>query len=99
MDSPPRASERYNFARSPGRGFRRSLSHSDRVDARAAYSGRCSRVPEMTKLFFTLIALLGAVTPVQAHQIWIEQAEGHNAVIRFGEFAARYITSFAAQQP
>ena len=26
------------------------------------------------------------VTPVQAHQIWIEQSEGQNAVVRFGEF-------------
>jgi uncharacterized GH25 family protein len=40
----------------------------------------------MTKLFIALIALLGVVTPVQAHQIWIEQSDGQNAVVRFGEF-------------
>jgi hypothetical protein len=39
----------------------------------------------MTKLFIAAIAMLGVVTPVQAHQIWIEQSEGH-AVVRFGEF-------------
>jgi uncharacterized GH25 family protein len=40
----------------------------------------------MTKRFIALFALLIATTPVQAHQIWIEQSEGQNAVIRFGEF-------------
>jgi uncharacterized GH25 family protein len=40
----------------------------------------------MTKRFIALIALLCAATPVQAHQIWIEQSEGQNAVVRFGEF-------------
>jgi hypothetical protein len=40
----------------------------------------------MTKLSLAIIALLGAVAPAQAHQIWIEQADGQNAVIRFGEF-------------
>lgn len=40
----------------------------------------------MTKLSLALIALLGLATPVQAHQIWIEQSEGQHAVIRFGEF-------------
>ncbi len=40
----------------------------------------------MTKRFIALIALLCALTPVQAHQIWIEQSEGQNAVVRFGEF-------------
>ena len=40
----------------------------------------------MTKRFIALIALLGAIAPVQAHQIWIEQSEGQNAVVRFGEF-------------
>ncbi|MDQ8730069.1 cobalt ABC transporter substrate-binding protein [Bradyrhizobium sp. LHD-71] len=41
----------------------------------------------MTKLFIAVIALLGVLTPVQAHQIWIEQSEeGQNAVVRFGEF-------------
>ena len=39
----------------------------------------------MTKLFIAAIAMLGVVTPVQAHQIWIEQSEGQ-AVVRFGEF-------------
>jgi uncharacterized GH25 family protein len=40
----------------------------------------------MTKLFIAVVALLGVVTPVQAHQVWIEQSEGQNAVVRFGEF-------------
>lgn len=40
----------------------------------------------MTKLSIAVIALLVLATPVQAHQIWIEQADGQNAVIRFGEF-------------
>jgi len=40
----------------------------------------------MKKRFIALIALLGFVTPVQAHQIWIEQSDGQNAVVRFGEF-------------
>ena len=40
----------------------------------------------MTKLSLAVLALLGAVLPAQAHQIWIEQAEGQNAVVRFGEF-------------
>jgi hypothetical protein len=40
----------------------------------------------MTKLSIALIALLGLAAPVQAHQIWIEQSEGQNAVVRFGEF-------------
>ena len=40
----------------------------------------------MIKRFIALIALLAAVTPAQAHQIWIEQSEGQNAVVRFGEF-------------
>ena len=40
----------------------------------------------MTKLFIAVIVLLGVVTPVQAHQVWIEQSEAKNAVVRFGEF-------------
>jgi uncharacterized GH25 family protein len=40
----------------------------------------------MTKPFIAVIALLGAATAAQAHQIWVEQAEGQDAVIRFGEF-------------
>jgi len=40
----------------------------------------------MTKRFIALVALLLAAPPVHAHQIWIEQAEGQNAVVRFGEF-------------
>jgi uncharacterized GH25 family protein len=40
----------------------------------------------MKKLYVAMIALLGVVAPVQAHQIWIDQAEGQNAVVRFGEF-------------
>jgi uncharacterized GH25 family protein len=40
----------------------------------------------MTKLSLAAIALLGMMTSAQAHQIWIEQPEGQNAVVRFGEF-------------
>lgn len=40
----------------------------------------------MTKLFLATIAFIAVVTPAQAHQIWIEQPEGQNAVVRFGEF-------------
>ncbi|WP_457488799.1 cobalt ABC transporter substrate-binding protein [Tardiphaga sp. P5_C10] len=40
----------------------------------------------MTKLSIAVITLLGSIASAQAHQIWIEQAEGQNAVIRFGEF-------------
>jgi uncharacterized GH25 family protein len=40
----------------------------------------------MTKLSIAAVALLGSIASAQAHQIWIEQAEGQNAVIRFGEF-------------
>jgi hypothetical protein len=43
------------------------------------------KVFTMTKLFIAAIAMFGVVTPVQAHQIWIEQSDGH-AVVRFGEF-------------
>ena len=32
------------------------------------------------------IALLGLCATAQAHQIWLEQPEGENALIRFGEF-------------
>lgn len=40
----------------------------------------------MIKRSLTIVALLGSMLPAQAHQIWIEQAEGQNAVVRFGEF-------------
>ncbi len=40
----------------------------------------------MNKLSLTIVALLGSMLPAQAHQIWIEQADGQNAVVRFGEF-------------
>jgi len=40
----------------------------------------------MMKLSIAAIALFGVVMPAQAHQIWIEQPEGQNAVVRFGEF-------------
>ncbi|MCG6203214.1 DUF4198 domain-containing protein [Rhodopseudomonas sp. HC1] len=40
----------------------------------------------MNKLSLTIVALLGTALPAQAHQIWIEQADGKNAVVRFGEF-------------
>ena len=40
----------------------------------------------MIRLSLAVLAMLGAMTSAQAHQIWIEQPEGQNAVIRFGEF-------------
>jgi hypothetical protein len=40
----------------------------------------------MTKFFLAMVALLGAAMPAQAHQIWIEQSDGQNAVVRFGEY-------------
>ncbi|KIZ39119.1 MULTISPECIES: cobalt ABC transporter substrate-binding protein [Rhodopseudomonas] len=40
----------------------------------------------MKKLSLALIALFGVATSAQAHQIWIEQADGQSAVVRFGEF-------------
>lgn len=40
----------------------------------------------MNKLSLSLVALLGTMLPAQAHQIWIEQADGQKAVVRFGEF-------------
>lgn len=40
----------------------------------------------MTRLLLAAIAALGVITSAQAHQIWLEQADGQNAVIRFGEF-------------
>lgn len=40
----------------------------------------------MKKLSLAVVAVLGAVTSANAHQIWIEQADGQNAVVRFGEF-------------
>lgn len=40
----------------------------------------------MTKLPIALTALLSLSVPAQAHQIWLEQADGRSAAIRFGEF-------------
>lgn len=40
----------------------------------------------MKKLSIAAGLLLGAVTTASAHQIWIEQAEGQGAIVRFGEF-------------
>lgn len=40
----------------------------------------------MTKLFAAVVALLGTMASALAHQIWIEQPDGQNAVVRFGEF-------------
>jgi hypothetical protein len=36
--------------------------------------------------FSTLMIALGLISPAQAHQIWLEQAEGGEATVRFGEF-------------
>ncbi len=40
----------------------------------------------MNKFILALFATLALTLPAQAHQIWIEQPDGQNAVIRFGEF-------------
>ncbi len=40
----------------------------------------------MKKLLLAIVAMSGAVTSAQAHQIWIEQPDGQDAVVRFGEF-------------
>lgn len=40
----------------------------------------------MKKFSLTAVALFGSLTSAQAHQIWIEQADDQNAVVRFGEF-------------
>lgn len=40
----------------------------------------------MKLLLATLTVLFGITTNAGAHQIWIEQPDGQNAVIRFGEF-------------
>lgn len=40
----------------------------------------------MMKMTLTAIAFVGLVAPAAAHEIWIEQPEGQNAIIRFGEF-------------
>jgi uncharacterized GH25 family protein len=40
----------------------------------------------MNKFAIALFATLSFALPAQAHQIWIEQPKGQNAVIRFGEF-------------
>ena len=40
----------------------------------------------MNKLSIAIVAALGFAMPAQAHQIWIEQPEGPNAIVRFGEF-------------
>jgi hypothetical protein len=40
----------------------------------------------MKKFSIAVIALLGVLSPAQAHQVWIEQPDGQNAVVRFGEF-------------
>ena len=40
----------------------------------------------MKKLTLAAGLLLGIATTASAHQIWIEQAEGRGAMVRFGEF-------------
>ncbi|MDR2031350.1 MAG: DUF4198 domain-containing protein [Azoarcus sp.] len=40
----------------------------------------------LSKILCAGIAVLGLCATAQAHQIWLEQPEGENAVIRFGEF-------------
>jgi hypothetical protein len=40
----------------------------------------------MTRTSLALLALLALAGPAQAHQIWIEQPEGRDAIVRFGEF-------------
>lgn len=40
----------------------------------------------MKKLSLVVVATFAAMTTAHAHQIWIEQIDGENAVVRFGEF-------------
>ncbi|MDR0701744.1 MAG: DUF4198 domain-containing protein [Azoarcus sp.] len=40
----------------------------------------------LSRIFCAGVALLGLCTAAQAHQVWLEQAEDENMVIRFGEF-------------
>ena len=40
----------------------------------------------MKKLTASIAVLLGVASTASAHQIWIEQPDGQNAVVRFGEF-------------
>ena len=40
----------------------------------------------MKKLTASIAMLLGVASTASAHQIWIEQPDGQNAVVRFGEF-------------
>lgn len=40
----------------------------------------------MKKFFTVILAALCLAAPAQAHQIWIEQPDGNDAVICFGEF-------------
>lgn len=40
----------------------------------------------MKQLSLVVVAMLGTIATAQAHQIWIERADGENAVVRFGEF-------------
>lgn len=40
----------------------------------------------MKKLVIAAAAWFGMIMPLHAHQIWIEQADGQDAVVRFGEF-------------
>ncbi|WP_029007938.1 DUF4198 domain-containing protein [Azospirillum halopraeferens] len=40
----------------------------------------------MKTLSIAIVALLAGTLSAQAHHIWIEQADGRDAVIRFGEF-------------
>lgn len=38
------------------------------------------------KMLSCTLAALGCAAAAQAHQVWVEQPEGQNAIVRFGEF-------------
>jgi hypothetical protein len=49
--------------------------------------GDTMRHKSFSRLLHTaIIAALGFCATVEAHQIWLEQPEGENAILRFGEF-------------
>ncbi|MDR2092370.1 MAG: DUF4198 domain-containing protein [Azoarcus sp.] len=44
------------------------------------------KLKALTRIFCTGIAVFGLCATARAHHVWVEQPEGGNAVIRFGEF-------------
>jgi hypothetical protein len=67
---------------SPSAGFRSDFdffSHTKKGNTMQSHS--------FSRLLHTaVIAAFGLCATVEAHQIWLEQPEGENAILRFGEF-------------